>query len=56
MYRNDKFDDIVDSLTDLFCTLPPPKPTGIVFSRNVNVRTINMNTLMDADAGCILGK
>lgn len=55
MYTNTKFNERVDNLTDLFCTLPPPKPTGINYSNDVRQPRLNMRNIMDADAGCILG-
>ena len=34
-YRSAKFDEIVDKLTDIFCTLPLPTPSGIDYSNNL---------------------
>ena len=55
IYINRDFDEKVDKLTDLFCTLPPPHPTGINYDSSVNQPKLNMRNIMDADAGCILG-
>lgn len=55
IYTNENFDERVDNLTDLFCTLPPPKPTGINYNHSVNQPKLNMRNIMNADAGCILG-
>lgn len=54
VYRNPEFDEIVDKLTDLFCTLPPPIPSG--FSYNEKAAVIgNMSNIMNRNNGCILG-
>jgi hypothetical protein len=52
-YRSRKFDEIVDRLTDIFITLPPPKPTGRGYS---HMPTIHMSGIMDRNNGCILSK
>ena len=52
VYRNAKFDELVDKLTDMFCTLPPPKPSGIDYSKNMPA--VSMQRIMTRNAGCIL--
>ena len=54
LYRNAEFDQLVDKLTDLFCTLPPPQPSGICYNENMACIN-NMASIMDANNGCILG-
>ena len=34
-YRSSKFDEIVEKLTDIFCTLPLPTPSGIDYGKNL---------------------
>ncbi len=53
LYRTIEFDNLVDNLTDLFCTLPPPVPSGYCSSETVPVIG-NMSTIMDRNNGCIL--
>lgn len=55
IYVNEDFDERVDKLTDIFCTLPPPKPTGIYYGNDTHRPKLVMRNLMDADAGCLLG-
>jgi len=52
-YRSPHFDDIVGKLTDIFCDLPPPIPTGGYYSHS-NGSAINMSSIMDSNNGCIL--
>lgn len=55
IYRIEKFDQLVDELTDLFCNLAPPPPTGFIYSSsNTNYQAISMNGLMNSHGGCIL--
>jgi hypothetical protein len=52
IYRTSHFDELVDQLTDIFITLPPPVPSGIDYDSNLP--KVNMRHIMDRDAGCIL--
>jgi len=55
IYRTKEFDNLVDKLTDLFCTLPPPIPSANCSSENVPVIG-NMSSIMNRNNGCILGE
>ena len=52
IYRTTGFDTLVDKLTDIFCTLPLPKPSGIDF--NQNLPKVTTRHIMDRNSGCIL--
>jgi hypothetical protein len=55
IYKTEKFELIADELTDLFCTISPPEPTGYTYCDSVNSHgVINMANLMDPSGGCIL--
>ena len=55
IYKTPEFESLTNQLTDLFCNLDPPKPTGRCFKKVFNLPVItNMSILMDADGGCIL--
>jgi hypothetical protein len=55
IYKTAEFESICGKLTDLFCDLEPPEPTGYYYGNTANVTRINnMNTLMDVHGGCIL--
>jgi len=51
-YRSAKFDEIVDKLTDIFCTLPLPTPSGIDYDKNLT--RVTTRNIMDFSGGCIL--
>lgn len=51
-YRDRKFDDLTDKLTDVFCTLPPPKASAQ--SYDSNMANVSMRNIMDRNNGCIL--
>jgi len=55
-YKNEKFQAIADELTELFCTLAPPEPTGLSYRYDdqYNSKILVMNNLMDPHGGCIL--
>ena len=54
IYCDEKFNTYVDDLTDVFCRIPPPKPTGHCYSGQ-NMPQITVNNIMDRNNGCILG-
>lgn len=56
-YKTPKFEAISDELTDLFCTIQPPEPTGYIYAYDdstSNGSAISMSNLMDPNGGCIL--
>ena len=55
IYKTAEFESISRKLTDLFCDLDPPEPTGYYYGDVCNATRINnMNDLMDVHGGCIL--
>ena len=56
IYKTENFELVTDELTNLFCTITPPKPTGYinVYDDIAAGVVLNMSDLMDARGGCIL--
>lgn len=52
-YQTKKFNELVDKLTDLFITIPPPKPSGVSYDGS-NLPKVTMGGIMDRNNGCIL--
>ena len=56
LYKTEKFETIAEELTDLFCSISPPEPTGYVYCYDniAGSSALNMNDLMNPNGGCIL--
>jgi hypothetical protein len=52
VYQTAKFNELVDQLTNMFVTIPPPKPSGT--AGYASLPAVTMNGIMDRNNGCIL--
>ncbi|RNA40844.1 von willebrand factor type A (vWA) domain was originally [Brachionus plicatilis] len=50
-YRTERFDQLIEKLTQTFVTLPPPRPSGHAIHNSPH---INMTNIMDRNNGCVL--
>ena len=63
IYRNKSVETLIEKLTEVFCSISPPEPSGLYESDDDNGYgyssntggSVNFSSLMDRDNGCISG-